>query len=301
MSPQPVPVVVVSDFGRDAALRFCLTLANEERESIASNLAKGASFFDEYRRIALHVVGDLRFIKAPWLAPYLADGRPFDDRVLVGFPGGPPMQDVVCRIGVLVIEALAGPARRGHDRAIVALPCNTLAPVAWALKHAFSSRELLVSLVEDAGYAPAGLDTVAKRMTGGRVTFPTVPEAVLWQCGLDGAGTVLPLGTPGIVEAYERSAVERGAAVSVVSPEPDWQSDVLEAIQASIAGNPERRARSREALSAVWRSAKDRWGDDTAIIEACTDLDYGVGMDSGRTFARYVAHRVYGPTHSAST
>lgn len=35
------------------------------------------------------------------------------------------------------------------------------------------------------------------------------------------------------------------------------------------------------------------WGQGTAIIEACTDLDYGVGMDSGKTFADFVAERAY--------
>jgi hypothetical protein len=288
-----VPTVVVSDFGRDAALRFCAAMAQQELEAVSTQLPEGAAFRDEYRRIALHVVGDLGFIKAPWLAPYRAESRPFDDRVLVGFPGGPPKEDVVCRIGVLVIEALAGPAKRGCDRAIVALPCNTLAPVSWALRHAFSSRDRLLALVDDARYEPVGLETVAKRMTRGRVEFPTVPQAVLWQCARVGADVVLPLGTPGIVEVYERSAVERGVPVNVVSPEPGWQDDVLEAIQASIAADPIRRERSRRALLALQDTAKKQWGQGTAIIEACTDLDYGVGMDSGKTFAGFVVDRAY--------
>lgn len=44
-------VVVLGDFGRDAALRFCSTLAQVERERLMGALAPGAKFFDEYRRI----------------------------------------------------------------------------------------------------------------------------------------------------------------------------------------------------------------------------------------------------------
>jgi predicted nuclease with RNAse H fold len=287
-----VPLVIVSDFGRDAALRFCSTLAAQEREELSRRLPKGAAFYDEYRRITLHLVGDLPFVKSRWLASYVSEDRLFDDRVLVGFSGGPRHEDVVAPIGALIVEALAGPASRGCTRAVVALPCNTLAPVSWALEEAFSSRERLESLCADCSDAVVGMDAVVNRMVG-RVGFPTVPEGVLWHCRRSCSSKVLPLGTPGVVEIYRRTAADTGEPVTIVSPDTTWQQEVLEAIGASIASNQDRRRTSKAALEAIGDAARARWGEDTAVIEACTDLDYGVGIDSGRAYAEYVQRQVY--------
>ena len=293
---EDVPTVVVSDFGRDAALRFCTTLAKRELATITRRLPAGAPFFDEYRRIALRLVGELRFIKAPWISVYEDSGRSFDDGILVGFAGGLSTDDVVARIGSVVIEALAGPAARGHARAIVALPCNTLAPISWALRDAFCRWGDLEKLVAASGYVPPGLDRVAEGLVGpDKVLFPTVPEAVMLKVSGDGARVVLPLGTPGIVQVYGRAGRECGASATVVAPEPSWQSDVLEAIQASIANDATRRAKSESALRAVEKAARSRWGDTLVVVEACTDLDYGVGLDSGELYAHHVVQQVYGP------
>lgn len=288
----PVPTVVVSDFGRDAALRFCQTLAHLEAEVVTGQLPEWASFFDEYRRIALHVVGDLRFVKEPWLAVYARSCRPFDERVLVGFPGGPPMQEVIPRIGRLVVEALAGPVLRGAQRAVVALPCNTLAPVSWALRDAFASHAGLVSLLESTSSPLSPIVDAVLELED--VAFPTVPEAVLQGCRREGVEVVVPLGTPGIVKTYERAAERVGHGVQVAAPEPGWQSQILEAIGASIAADPARRQRSGTALADIRQAARLRWGPDVALVEACTDLDYGIGVDSGEAYARYVVEQVYG-------
>ena len=65
---EPVHAVVVGDFGREAAIRFCSLLAAVERERVRAELA--TPFFDEYRRLSLHLVCDLTYLKAGQLAPY---------------------------------------------------------------------------------------------------------------------------------------------------------------------------------------------------------------------------------------
>jgi len=289
-----IPTVVVSDFGRDAALRFCTELARRERGVIGKDLPASARFYDEYRRMALRVVGELPFIKAPWLAGYHEDRRLFDDRVLVGFPGGPPVEEIVARVAVLVVESLAGPAARGCGRAIVALPCNTLAPVSWALRDAFRSRSTLGAMLDEAGGAPPGFDVVARRLAGTRVAFPTVPEAVLARCEREGDQVILPLGTPGIARVYERAAVERGVPVSVATLNPADHGTVMEAIQASIAADARRRDESAQALIGLRDEALERFGAATTVVEACTDLDYGVGLDSVGCYADAAVSLVYG-------
>ena len=78
--------IVISDFGRDAALRFCLALSQEERRYIQETYLKEYSFFDEYRRIILALIGDLPFAKSKILNMYR--DRYLDNQVLIGFPGG---------------------------------------------------------------------------------------------------------------------------------------------------------------------------------------------------------------------
>lgn len=289
----PVPTVVISDFGRDAALRFCVDLARRELEQIATQLPAGALFYDEYRRLTLHLVGDLPFLKAPWLAPYRADDRPLDDGVMVGFDGGLTTADVTARIAVLVVETLAGPAARGADRALVALPCNTLAPVSWALREAFVSAERLTALVRQGGGDPPGLAVVAERLVG-KVAFPTVPEAVLAQCAAEHVDVLLPLGTRRIVEIYQRAAAEQGATTTIARPDDPWQEQIFGAIQAAIAADPRRRPASEQALRAIAQAARQRFGASTAVVEACTDLDYGVGLSSAESYARHLVDIVYG-------
>ena len=91
--------VVVGDFGRDAGIRFCQLVAREERRTIVGDLG-GHRFYDEHRPISLHLVGDLRFAKAELLSRWKG---PLDDRVLVGFPGGPTLASVIPALGVLAM------------------------------------------------------------------------------------------------------------------------------------------------------------------------------------------------------
>ena len=267
--------VVLGDFGRDATLRFCTTLARVERQQLVRRLAAGTPFFDEYRRMTLAVVGDLPFVKAPVLDGFAHRGEALDQRVLVGFPGGPDPREVEERLAVLAMEAMAGPLKRGVRRVTVLLPCNTLAPVSWALKERFAAVEELASAVADV-----------------ELTFPTVPEAVLTAAAARGGRTILPLGTQGIARLYRRAARRLGMDLEIVGPDDAQEQIILEAIGAAIEGG-ERRQRAHAATESLVQSARKRIGRDLIAVEACTDLDYGVGMDSNEEYARAVIRAVY--------
>lgn len=267
--------VVLGDFGRDATLRFCASLSRLERRHLTAELPSGAPFFDEYRRLTLAIVGDLPFVKAPVLRDFARRGTPLDDRVLVGFPGGPEPADVEQRLAVLALEAMAGPLQRGVRRVTVLLPCNTLAPVSWALEERFAADETIAAAV-------AGVD----------LSFPTVPEAVIAEATAQGSRAVMPLGTHGIEETYRRAARRLGAGLDVVGPDPGGEGVVLEAIGAAIEGG-NRRAHAHDALQGLVDDARTRHGGGLVAVEACTDLDYGVGLDSNDAYARAVIDATY--------
>ena len=116
-SPRPpVLAVVLGDFGRDAGLRFVAALSRLERRRLRREHPGDPGFYDEQRRITLAVVGDLPFVKRPWLEDFERGTQPLDDRILVGFPGGVPLEEVTPRLGALALEAMSGAVQRSATR-----------------------------------------------------------------------------------------------------------------------------------------------------------------------------------------
>lgn len=148
--------------------------------------------------------GQLAFVKEPFLRPFLEGNEALDSSVMVGFEGGLTPAQVETRLGILALEAMAGPILRGAREVLVLLPCNTLAPVSWALQKRFSATAGLEAMLEEAGaeasVARGGVLQLAA--DAARVRFPTVPEAVLMAAGQRGCHSVLPLGTQGIAATY---------------------------------------------------------------------------------------------------
>jgi len=272
-----------------------MELARREQDQVRLRFPDEAPFFDEYRRITLTVVGDLPFTKGPQLDALRASGEPVDEKVLVGFPGGPSPGEVADRLGILVLEALAGPLARGARRAVVALPCNTLAPVSWALERAFEDRGSLEEMLDRAGVAGRGdLLDIAAAASDLALSLPTVPSAVFAAAAERGASAVLPLGTVGIVQTYE-DARERTPGAAPVAPLPSAdQRAVLDAIQACLGGAPADLDRATGSLRAVVDRARREHGGGLTAVEACTDLRLGVGLDSNVAYARAVVSEIYG-------
>lgn len=284
-------VVVLGDFGRDAALRFCTTLASFEREHLLGSLGPGAEFYDEYRRMLLVLQGQVAYVKEPFLRPFQQSGKALDSSVLVGFDGGLAPADVETRLGILACEAMAGPLARGTREVLVLLPCNTLAPVSWALQERFSEPTRLQAMLREAG---AGDETLVELAAAARIRFPTVPEAVLLSARQDQHDHVLPLGTLGIAGTYREAARRLGLELSLLEPDGEEQQVVLRAIEATIAGEVEPRARAEQALRAVVSRHSAGQAGRVLAVEACTDLNYGVGLDSNTAYARLAVELVYG-------
>jgi len=293
----PTLAVVLSEFGRDAALRFCATLADHERQRISDRVQ--GRFFDEYRRLTLAVVGDLPYVKGPVLESFRTHRTPLDEHVLVGFPGGVPLEAVVPRLGLLALEAMRGPLSRGVDHVQVLLPCNTLAWASWSLARSFQSAEGLMTML---GHAlpdhPALRDElrrdVAPLLAHASLQFPTVPEAVIQFAGQVGAEALMPLGTIGICDTYRRAIERRSSRLQLIPPDDEGQQVVLQAIQSAIEGKTEARHTARSALEGMVARAQREHGDGLIVVEACTDLDYRVGLHSSTAYAAAVVDAIYG-------
>ncbi len=286
--------LVLGDFGRDAAIRFCASLADAERAFIQQALPAGAPFYDEYRRLTLALVGDLPYVKHPWLDLYIREGKPLDEAILVGFPGGPTPRQVQARLGALALEAMRGPVERGCRRVLVLLPCNTLAPVSWGLSDSFASADSVRQMLDDANW-PTDPSTPAliERLATLELSFPTVPEAVIRRARRDGGTHLLPMGTEEIEATYRQALARLQSPLSLAAMPGNGQGQVLDAIQAAIAGDADARRAARAALVALCDRSRETFGPGLVPVEACTDLHYEVGLDSNATYAQEVVRTVY--------
>lgn len=292
---EPILGLVLGDFGRDAAVRFCGTLAAAERAHIQQNLPADAGFFDEYRRLTLTLVGDLGYVKGPWLVSHIRQSRLLDKTILVGFPGGPSPAQVQARLGVLALEAMRGPVERGCRQVLVLLPCNTLAPVSWGLAANFASPEAIQNMLDEAGWpGDPCVPAFIERLTEVELAFPTVPEAVIQRVERDGGTHLLPMGTEGIAGTYRRVLSRQQSSLKMAALPPGGQGQVLDAIQAAIAGDSGARRAAREALEGLRDRSKAAHGPGLMAVEACTDLDYEVGLDSNAVYAQEVVRMAYG-------
>jgi hypothetical protein len=289
---KPVLAIIVSDFGRDAGIRFAQILAFEERRRIIEILGQGVPFFDEYRRITMVLTGDLPFVKERALLD--AGDGPLDETLLVGFKGGVTLDEVVPRLGMLALEAMLGPVIRGMYDIMVLLPCNTLAPASQALEEAFVSVEGVTLLLESGGLEiPSWFELLAKHWDLLSFRFPTVPEAVHKWAGDSGYNAILPLGTLGIDAKYATEGDRHLSKVLVQSPSLHQQQVVLQAIESAIDGTPSKRELSKVALLKVKTLLENDAKNHVCLIEACTDLDYGVGKDSNAIYAFHTVLQVY--------
>lgn len=294
LADKPVLALIIGDFGRDAAIRFCTDLARAERAAIRTLLPEEVLFYDEYRRFLLTLIGDLQFTKREALANYQSSGRWFDEEVLVGFPKGPSPESVTTRLGVLALEGLDGPLRRGVRRACVFLPCNTLAPVSWALEERFSTEKGILELLADAGLEPwRGCHELIETIVDDNLelSFPTVPDAVIAEARRRDIDRVAPLGTTGIVDVYRESLRRGGAPCQCHAPNTAEQQIVRQAIVTAIDGTEKSRARSLAELNEL---SRDLEKEGCLVVEACTDLDYGVGLDSVEAYVNAAIRNVYG-------
>jgi aspartate/glutamate racemase len=95
-----------------------------------------------------------------------------------------------------------------------------------------------------------------------------------------------------IVETYRQQASRLDSQVSIVGLGDQDQRVVLDAIQGCITGG-EIREQRRGALDALVSRLQAEHGQGLAVVEACTDLDYWLGLDSNVAYAEAVVQRIY--------
>jgi hypothetical protein len=292
-SHDPILAVVVGDFSREATLRFWTHVSALEYRHIRSMLPPGSAFYDEYRRITYCLLGDLPFIKQSGLRT--RQTGLLDDRILIGFPGGITINDVLPRVGLLIFHALWGPSQRDIRNVWVMFPCNTLAPLCWELEKIFHSPEDILEMVAAAGCGIGDAERILADKIVERIqpVFPTIPEAVIeyvWACE---KSALIPLGTLDIVQTYTEALRRLRYPLQLIAPDPHQQAVVLQSIKSCICAEAGERKTAKIALSQIVDQLIRIHGNEVAVIQACTDLTCGIGLDSNAIFAESMVKSIY--------
>jgi hypothetical protein len=280
--------VVLSDFGRVAALRLLNEVADYEREIVRTLIGYDRDFFDEYRRIMFTCVGDLAYVKSSAIRAYTEVNRPLDRNVLFGV-GSTPIPAVAVEA---ITDVLVGPITealgRGYDHVRVVIPCNTLGDIEDQLVRSLIARLPGIPVTQ------YGSDAITPA-TRERIVVYGVPRVVIRHQQLTWPDAHLMLiGTALARSTYRTVIDEMGARrIRLVECSPDEQDLMDRLVAASIDGDKGDLVALTEEMEAVvaYRRRSDRF----SVIQASTDLDIGIGIQSLSVFARELVLDAYRP------
>ena len=284
--------IVIIDFSREAALRFCVDFSNFERQWIKKQLPDSSLFYDEYRRVVLYSIGDLPFVKENRLSKYRQNSSLLDNKILVGFSDGIEISDIVDRIGTLIFKTVRNFIERNIHKVLIMNPCNTLSPVSWILEKTFTSPDSIKRMLRKTGEKLDNNDSCIVQLIIDKMEFlfPTVPEAVIRRVEKQSKKVLLPLGTNKIVDIYRQAITKLRSPIKLISPDEELTNIANRTINLSIDGDPDE---LKKAVLKLKKMTAEVCMDDVAIISACTDFNYEVGLNSNTIYAKTIADLVY--------
>ncbi len=287
-------LLVISGFGRKAAIDFLERAEKRERETIIDSTDCG-DFFDEYRRTSISLHENLRYFKKDVLEPFISSKTKLDKSVMVGFSGGLDVSDVAPEIGRTVLEGCAFPLKNGVDQIVIAVPCNTLSPLTDMLEKYFASEKRIEKLARETDplFSQEVLNAIIGPLLETDLEFPSVAEAVVNAADGDNFGHILPLGTENIAEIYEDAAEKTGSHAKILSAPEELKCMVQRAIRSCIEGDESAIAKSRLEVQKKASEVSRRHKEPVMVVEACTDLDLDIGSDSLEIYADYVIDSIY--------
>ncbi|MBJ7353914.1 MAG: hypothetical protein JHC98_03740 [Thermoleophilaceae bacterium] len=288
--------VVVGDFGREAATRYLAIMAEEERAFLTRLLAtQDLPFLDEYRRIMFGHIGDVAYLKRVTVQRVWAEQGRLTDEVLVAVKAHDIPSDMVARFACVIHDEAVLAMRRGHGRVRVALPCNALSETLGDAVRVAGEARAFKAAAESVDYEPISDDAVPE-LTAHGVVHSTIGQ--LERTGmLDGRPFVV-LGAAMANEQYRRLGGPRGMNIILLTELQ--QAIVDEAVLACIDGSDANLATARQAIEGEILTPLRRLHPGLVVLEACTDFDFGLGLDSLRLMARQMVFECYRDLQAAS-
>jgi hypothetical protein len=289
--------IIVSDFGRAAAIEYIKAISELEQRTIQRHfLDKDVEFYDEYRRIMFTVIADLGYFKSRQIKAAIPEGK-VDSDILIGFKGKPIPDNVRDKITVAIIEQVYLALNRGYKNIRIVIPCNTISPLGHHIYDLLSNpEEFIAILTRHSGVSPSS--PIFSLLSDAKFSLYTPPALVIDEIRKAHAGKVslLVFGTPVTVEIYKSLIVKLGLEGQLmVLPLESAEQDLVErVIEASVSGDTALSDLIRKEMRDKIILPRQNAADDLIVIEACTDIRLGLGINSLDVLVTRAVNDVYG-------
>lgn len=275
--------IIISDFGRAAAIEYMRSVAELEQRTIQSHfISEGSAFYDEYRRIMFTVIADLGYFKNRQIASAVPEGK-FDSGILIGFNGEGMADDIRDRISSAVLEQVCLALNKDYRNIRIIIPCNTISPLGHHIVGLVNNPPEFKKIV--VGNSGTGIfSPVLPFPADARFSLYTPPALVIDEILKAHAGSVsmLVFGTPATVQIYKSQLqqLDPGDRLTVLPLEPGEQDLVNRVIEAAISNDTASSASLKEEIKGRIILPRQKTAGNLKVIEACTDIRLGLGINS---------------------
>lgn len=283
--------IVIGEFSREAAIDFLQVFANEERLRIKKILdGSDTSFCDEYRRIMFTLNCDIGFYKKPIINRIRKESEAFNLKTVSGSEYNKIVSDFSDRLAYCVAQEVDIAVRRGYSKIGVVIPCNTLAKFLSNILDTLNEMREVKRIFERFGDSV----TMPNKVDGVQIEARTVIDVnteYLRDIENGKALNVLVLGTREAAKEY--SLKLKTSNVDLVKL-TDFDYDlIIKTILASIEKDEKLISQYKaEITKTIIGPAEERFGN-LLVLEACTDFNLGLGVNSLSVFAKGLVDNVY--------
>jgi len=289
--------IILSDFGRAAAAEYIRSVTELEQKTIQRNfLDNDSEFYDEYRRIMFTVIADLGYFKNKQINSFIPKGK-FDSDILIGLNGEAMPEDIRDRITAAIIEQVYLALNHGYKNIRIVIPCNTISPLGQYIINLLGDPEKFKTIItEHSGVRRSS--PVFSLLAQATFSLYTPPALVIEEIRKAHAGkvSILIFGTPLTVEIYRNHILNLGLQnqLAVLPLEIDEQNLINQIIEASISGDTALSDSLKEKIKSSIILPRQKVADDLSVIEACTDIRLGLGINSLDVLITRAVNDAYG-------
>jgi hypothetical protein len=272
--------IILSDFGRAAAIEYIRSVCDLEQATIQRHfLGPDGDFYDEYRRIMFTFIADLGYFKNRQINAAISRGG-VDSDILIGFKGEAMPYDIRDRITAAVIQQVYLALGRGYRNIRIIIPCNTISPLGHHIYELVSNQEKFNAIM--VGQSPSL--PVFHLPPGVKFGLYTPPALVIDEICRQQAdrASLLVLGTPATVRVYQELVANKGLEdrLTVMPLQSEEQLLVNRLIETAIGADADLYNAAREKVKSIIILAKQKTADNLTVVEACTDIRLGLGINS---------------------
>jgi len=275
--------IILSDFGRAAAIEYIKSVAELEQRTLQRHfLDKGTEFYDEYRRIMFSVIADLGYFKNRQISAAVPKGK-LDSSILIGFNGKGVPGDIRERITIAIAEQVYLALNRGYTNIRIIIPCNTISPMGHYIHDMIRNPEdFKAIIIRNCGVIASS--PVFSLLAGAKFSLYTPPALVIDEIRKANAVrvSILVFGTPVTVEIYKSLISQLGLKDQlVVLPLESGEQDLVNrVIEAAISGDTALSDSIKQEIRDHIILPRQNLAGDLRVIEACTDIRLGLGINS---------------------